>query len=107
MTEQVFSDCSKISPSCELYCDMGDWYRENGKQPEAIHCYQTAGLMIPSRLTPQYKLFEIYMETRDSVNATAAAQRILTQPVKIESTKTLRMKAYARDYLEKQNIKTN
>lgn len=107
ITHSINKRCLDGFPSCENYCEIGRYYHIHKQYIQAIHYYQTAGLMIPSRVTPQYELFEIYLETGDSVNATATAQRILTQPVKIESTKTLRMKAFARDYLEKQNIKTN
>ena len=57
--------------------------------------------MIPHRLTPKFKLFELYRETGDWENAFRMAEIVVDAPVKKEGTRVLRMKAQADAFLQK------
>lgn len=89
-----------IVPSCEGYCDIGNVYLNNGYYKRAEEYFNTASYMIPTRLKPNYCLWQLYCKCNDPENAVRVAKKILVQPLKIENTFTLRAKGEVKEYLE-------
>jgi len=98
--EEILRATAKLMPSCELYCDMGDCFQRKNAASEAEQCYRQAAYMIPSRMTPRYKLFQLYVNGMDTVSACREAMALLNFREKKSGTRTLRMKAMAKKYLE-------
>ena len=90
-----------VPPTCESYCLHGDICKAQGKIREAENYYQSASFMIPARLAPLYKLWRLYVEEKDSAKARCAAECLLTRPLKVENTFTVKAKAEARCFLDK------
>lgn len=88
-----------LPPSCELFCHYGDLHLQRGRYAEAERCYCMASHMIPTRLTPVYKLWKLSLVQADSASAIAWARRVCAHRVKVENTFTLRARAEARRYL--------
>lgn len=99
----ILNDLKRIVPTSELYCDLGDLYKSENKWKQALECYGTAHAMIPRRLTPVYKSFIVYCEIGDTISAQQQAAKVLSIPVQVENTRTLRMKAEIKRYLDKAN----
>lgn len=96
---QIMQCTSKVVPTCELYCDMGDIWKLKKDFFQAEKCYQVAASMVPGRLTPSYKLFQLYVEQGNKEAALHEGKVLLKQSVKREGTKTLRMKAEVSEYI--------
>ncbi|MGV8090413.1 MAG: O-antigen ligase family protein [Mangrovibacterium sp.] len=97
--EQVLRATAAIIPTCGLYCDMGEIAEKKGDFSGAQKYYQLAADMVPSRITPKYRLFELYVGQNDSIAACRIGKAILSQPVKVEGTHTLKMKAAVKEFL--------
>lgn len=54
------SKFDKIMPSCENWCDLGDYFAEKGQYDKAEQYYLTASQMIPTRMLPNYRLWKLY-----------------------------------------------
>lgn len=106
-TMQILQATSLIVPTCELYCDMGDIWLSKNNPVQAETYYRTAAAMLPCRLTPNYKLFLLYANQENREAAINIGKRILNQPIKKESTKTLRMKAEVIQYIRETNNSSN
>jgi hypothetical protein len=87
-----------LPPTCETYCEVGNALTECGEYGRAEHYYRTAAAMIPTRLTPNYLLWKLYLVSGDTVRAAETARRLLAQPLKIENTFTIKAKAEVRKY---------
>ena len=98
--EEVLQATIKIAPSCELFCETGEFFERKGESAEAAQYYRKAADMIPARMTPKYKLFRLYANAQDTVAACAAAKTLLYSTEKKPGTKTIRMRAIAKDYLD-------
>lgn len=85
-------------PSCETYCLLGSYYAEHNNYILAEYYFQEASFMIPSRLKPKYRLWELYKERGQYEKALKMANSILTMKLKIESIYTLRMKRKIKDF---------
>lgn len=95
----ILGDVKKVVPTSELYCDLGDLYKTLGDFDSARNCYRTAGNMIPRRLTPKYKLFVLFRDMGDTLSARRQAAKILDMPIRLEGTRTLKMKAEVRQFM--------
>ncbi len=96
----LLKDAIALAPTCGLYLEMGDLCRQKGDWIKAEECYDKAAAMIPHRLTPKFKLFELYREQGDCENACRMAEIVVEAPVKKEGTRVLRMKAQADAFLQ-------
>ena len=67
---------------------------------------KTASFMVPGKITPNYLLWQNSLQRGDTTNAITIAERILKQPLKTESTYTLRVKSEIRRFLETKQGKT-
>lgn len=90
-----------LLPSCETYCDIGNYYFERNQFDQAERYYWTASRMIPTRLRPNYLLWKLYVQTGMTDLAWQTAKKILSQPLKIDTSFTLRSKAEVREWMNK------
>ncbi len=88
----ILKQATTIVPTSDLYCDLGDTYKELNQIDKAIESYILASNMVPHRILPNYKLFCLYREVGDTVQMLRTGLKALNTEVKVESTKTLRMK---------------
>lgn len=99
--QKDMSKIEKIVPGSETYCYLGDYYCRIGMNKLAEKSYRTASFMVPTRMRPNYKLWHMYLESGDTINANSMARRILVQPLKVENSFTVNAKSEVRDYLLK------
>lgn len=100
---KLIDEIAQINPTCELYCEMGKLWMQKENYSKAKNCYKMATNMIPHRITPQYELFKLYLIQKDTISAIRIGYIILSQPLKKEGTKTLRMKGDILHFLEISN----
>jgi len=91
-----------LPPSCETWCDIGNAYAAQKNFDQAESYYRTASFMIPTRLTPNYLLWKLYIEQGDTSRAVEAARALLSQPLKVENTFTIRAKAEVKIWLDRE-----
>ncbi len=92
-----------LYPSCEGYCILGKYLTEQGDYEQAEYFLNIASNMIPTRIRPQYYLWELYTQIKNVDKAVIIAEKILTMSLKIESTYTLRVKKRMKDYIISHN----
>ena len=95
----VLQQTATIIPTSEIFCDLGDLYVKLKKVEKAVECYQIASNMIPCRIIPKYKLFQLYRSTKDFTKMQQTGMDILSTLVKVENTQTLLIKQEVRDEL--------
>ena len=77
----------KLSPTVEIYCDLGYCYQSVGEVAKAESCYRYASSMAPGRILPHYRLFRLYRSQKDWKRMREEGGYILTMDVKIENEK--------------------
>lgn len=87
-----------VIPTCEAWCDIGEDLEQKGYSSQAEKYYQTASYMIPTRIRPKYLLWRLYISNGRDEKAYDTAQEILSMPLKIENTFTLRVKDEIRQW---------
>lgn len=87
-------------PVAGFHTDLGDLCLEADSVERAKAYYRTAARMIPSRLRPYDGLFRAYLQTGHTDSATLMARRIVTMPVKVSNTTTIRIRRTAQEWLE-------
>lgn len=90
---RIIADAIQVVPSSGLYCDAGDIYCEMQQKDLAAKFYIQAANMVPRRILPKYKLFLLYYGSRQWDKALEIGSNILTLPIKVRGTKTLRLRA--------------
>lgn len=89
-----------VIPTSETWCNIGDHYNRLGEYYKAEAYYKTASYMVPTRVMPNYKLWKCYEARGESHRAVEYAKKILSQPVKVENTVTLRIKGEMMEYIK-------
>ncbi len=56
--------------------------------------------MIPTRIRPNYKLWNLYLLQQDTVNARKMALHILAQRVKVENTFSIKVRGRMKQFLD-------
>ena len=100
MKSYMLSRASFLFPDSEIYCMLGDESMNMGNLDKAEILYRKAIDMVPSRITPRYKLFKLYISRGDTILAVSLGRIVLSLKPKVESTKTLRMKGEIKDFLQ-------
>lgn len=95
----------RLPPSCETFCKFGDFYMGQKQYKVSESYYKYAADMIPTRVRPNYKLWNLYLLQNDTVNARSMAWHILEQPLKVENSFTLKVKREIRNYLHEDSVK--
>jgi len=88
-----------IFPSSETYCHLGEACECYGQYGQAERLYRKAADMVPARILPNYHLWKLYVKHNDDNHARAMAQKIISQPLKVENTFTLQVKGQMKQYL--------
>jgi hypothetical protein len=99
-SENGLFNALELFPSSENYCFFGELYLENGIYGKAETCFKTAASMTPNRILPNYCLFRLYKKYDNKEKAILTAKKILSQPVKIENTQTIKIKFEVENYLK-------
>ena len=92
-----------ILPSCEGFCHLGNYYMEQYKFIQAKYYYRWASYMIPTRIRPQYLLWQLYIITGEKEKARRVAHTIIEMPLKVENTYTLKIKRRMKEYLSQKH----
>lgn len=90
-------------PIAGFYVELGDWYLKIDSTHRAKYYYRTAARMIPSRLKPYDGLFCAYLQSGQLDSAALVARRIVTMPVKVSNTTTIRIRRRTQVWLETHN----
>lgn len=90
-------------PIAGFYVEMGDLYLKIDSTHRAKYYYRTAARMIPSRLKPYDGLFRAYLQSGQLDSAALMARRIVTMPVKVSNTTTIRIRQTAQEWLQTHN----
>lgn len=86
-----------LFPTAEKVLDQGDAYKEVHSYEKAADCYRMASLMLPSYITPPYKLFSLYKELGQYDKAMEYGEKILKMKVKVENKQTQRIREEVRN----------
>ena len=105
MRSDILNRTSLLCPDSEIYCLLGDENMEKGNFDKSETYYRKASDMVPSRITPRYKLFRLYLSKGDTLSAVSYGRKILSFKPKVESTITLRMKGEIKSFLRKWDVK--
>lgn len=97
---EILRTAAQVSPSSDLFCDIGDYYYATKQLDKADSCYTLAHFMVPLRITPLYKRFVIAKTTHDIEKAKLIARKIVFGQYKIVSTRTIAMKHNAKEFLQ-------
>ncbi len=89
----------EMLPTPESYILLGNYYAKTKQYEKAEHTYKTAARMVPTRLMPNYKLWRLYEERGDSMEALLMAKTILSQPVKVTNSFTINAKREAEEFI--------
>ena len=100
MRSDILNRTSFLCPDSEIYCMLGDENMEKGNFDKSETYYRKASNMVPSKITPRYKLFRLYISRGDTILAVSLGRIVLSLKPKVESTKTLRMKGEIKDFLQ-------
>lgn len=90
-------------PIAGLYVELGDLYLKIDSTHRAKYYYRIAARMIPSRLKPYDGLFRAYLQSGQLDSAALMARRIVTMPVKVSNTTTIRIRQTAQEWLQTHN----
>ena len=89
-------------PIAAFYTDLGDRWLAADSVERAEHYYRQAVRMIPSRLRPYDGLFRACLRMGQVDSAMTMARKIVTMPVKVGNTMTIRIRRSAAEWLEEQ-----
>ncbi|WP_294592544.1 O-antigen ligase family protein [uncultured Rikenella sp.] len=89
-------------PIAAFYTDLGDRWLAADSVERAEHYYRQAVRMIPGRLRPYDGLFRACLRMGQVDSAMMMARKIVTMPVKIGNTATIRIRRSAVEWLEEQ-----
>lgn len=89
------------TPNCETWCDLGEACEGVGDYGRAENYYRTASYMVPTRLRPNYLLWKLYIGSGRETEAREMARKILSMPLKVENTFTLRVRDEVRKAAER------
>lgn len=89
-------------PIAVFYTDLGDRWLAADSVERAEHYYRQAVRMIPGRLRPYDGLFRACLRMGQVDSAMMMARKIVTMPVKVGNTATIRMRRSATEWLEEQ-----
>ena len=105
ITLQMLEAATRYIPSSSLFCHLGNCYLAQGKVGSAEASYRQAGRMVPGRFLPHYKLFDLYRKDNRHQDACEEAHAILSLPVKVDNTLTLKIRGEAKRFLRNMNNK--
>lgn len=102
---QYLEMMQQIIPNSETYVQLGKYYQKTGKIEKAKQAFIIAADMVPSRLSPNYNLWHLYLDEGDTLQAIRIASKILSQPVKVINSFTINAKTEVSEFLQSRNDK--
>ena len=97
-----------LRPTVEMFCDLGVAYAQTGNFEGAEDCFKMAMDMIPSRMLPRYRLFCLYRDKGQYVEAFDIAGQVLKQKVKVVNSLVLdirrEVKAFCEEYKKSRQV---
>lgn len=96
----VLEKCKLFLIDYDLLLVLAENYQQKKKISEAIYTLNIASDMIPGRIYPLYKLFNIYIIKGDNESAKQIAEIIVKKEAKVLSGEVLVIKAEAKEYLK-------
>lgn len=100
----IYLHCLDIFPSSTLCIGIGELYEQSRQYNCAETFYRLALDMNPDRITPAFKLFELYQKIGRLSEARETAAKILSTEYRIVSTDLLRMKGTVRRFYDKDEM---
>lgn len=98
-TLSILEKAATLIPTSELLCDLGDLHLILHQSDKARYYYKLSANMIPNRIMPKYKLFQLYYHQKHFIKMHNIGQCILSTEVKIENSRTLQIKEEVRRML--------
>lgn len=92
-------DIAMLFPTCENRCILGEFYLNLKEYDMAEEALKIAANMVPTRLRPHYLLWQLYVSKQDTASAYNQGLYILSMPLKVENTYTLKVKYEIENYL--------
>lgn len=96
----VYKDVAKIHPMSDMIVDLGDLYVAENAYDLAVECYLLADQMVPSRIIPLQKLFNLYLLMENKQGAVSTAEKIISKKVSVFGSIAIKAKSDARCYLQ-------
>ncbi len=90
-------------PSCENFVAIGTFHYAKLEFVSAEYYFKQASAMLPNRIIPRYKLWELYSDIGMTEKALKVAHDIISTKEKIESTYTLSIKKKMRQFIDTNN----
>ena len=100
-TLEILEEAIRYIPSSPLFCELGDCYLKQGLILQSEEAYKQAKFILPGRFLPRYKLFSLYRRYGKQTEAVEEAREILSLPVKIDNTLSLKIRGEVRRFLYK------
>ena len=97
---KYLNNISEYIPNSEIILDTGILYQSIGELDKAEYCFLKSSFMVPARILPNYRLFQLYIEKCDTGKALQVAEKIIKQKVSITSSLTLQIKKEAKEYID-------
>lgn len=93
-----------LSPTPEMYIDMGNSLFYLHKYEEAEKYFSAAVNMVPGRILPRYYLFRLYVDAGNETRAYALGKEIMQRNYKQEGTVVMKAKYHVRKYLQEKSF---
>lgn len=100
---KILDECSTLLNDYDVQILIGDDCQQTGDTTSAIKHYNYANSMVPSRFLPQYYIMNLYFDMGDTVNAVFTAERILSNNVKVERSKSVQRILHEAEKIINQN----
>jgi O-antigen polymerase len=99
-----YKNAISIKPCCDNYLSLAQCYIKTNHVDSAIVNCINAKNAEPNRMLPTYSLMQIYLNTKDSVNAIVQAKELISIKLKVVSKEAIFYKYKAKQLLIKSKI---
>jgi predicted negative regulator of RcsB-dependent stress response len=87
-----------------VYSLLGDAYSQSGNWESAEKNYQYAARIVPNRFRPLFKLFRLYIQTKQTDKAIKMAHIIVNKRIKVDSGEIQNMIKECNDFIDRLKI---
>lgn len=96
----VLEQLIRLRPTLDVYTDLGISLQHTKAYEEAERCFSFAAQMLPTYMTPRYRLFKLYQESGQEQKALQEAEVVMTMKVKVDNETTRRMRSEVERWLQ-------
>ena len=107
LSNRILKDIEKQSPAVIVLYLMAQNYYNLSDPNLAKHYYYKCAARVPHKIYPHYKLMQIHLEEKDTINAIKEAKIIINRKPKIKSPATDEMKEAAVEFINKITTSAN